>query len=123
MPVLKEELARLMTRRSTPCTPHELLVTTGSQQGFDLLLRVLVGAGDIVLVEQPAYPATLQALKFQQAEVVTMPVDQDGLDVAALAAMLEAGTLEASCRSCSTRCLRSRIRLGRRSRMTGGLRC
>ena len=94
LPVLKEELARLMNRRGTPCTPQELLVTTGSQQGFDLLLRVLVGAGDVVLVEQPAYPATLQALKLQQAEVVTIPVDQDGLDVAALAALLEAGTLE-----------------------------
>ena len=69
-------------------------MTTGSQQGFDLLLRVLVGAGDVVLVEQPAYPATLQALKLQQAEVVTLPVDQDGLDVAALAALLEAGTLK-----------------------------
>lgn len=92
--VLKDELAKLMTRRGTPCTAQELLVTTGSQQGFDLLLRVLVGAGDVVLVEQPAYPATLQALKLQQAEVVTVPVDQDGLDVAALAALLEDGTLE-----------------------------
>jgi DNA-binding transcriptional MocR family regulator len=69
-----------------------LLVTTGSQQGFDLLLRVMVAPGDVVLVEQPAYPATLQALKLQEAEVVTVPVDQDGLDVAALAALLEAGT-------------------------------
>jgi DNA-binding transcriptional MocR family regulator len=94
LPVLKEELAQLMTRRGTLCTPQELLVTTGSQQGFDLLLRVLVGPGDLVLVEQPAYPATLQALKLQQAEVVTVPVDQDGLDVAALAALLEAGTLK-----------------------------
>ena len=66
-------------------------MTTGSQQGFDLLLRVMVAPGDVVLVEQPAYPATLQALKLQQAEVVTVPVDQDGLDVAALAALLEVG--------------------------------
>ncbi|AXL50407.1 2-aminoadipate aminotransferase [Paraburkholderia caffeinilytica] len=90
--VLKAQLAHLMTRRGTPCTPQELLVTTGSQQGFDLLLRVLVAPGDVVLVEQPAYPATLQALKLQEADVVTVPVDQDGLDVAALAALLEAGT-------------------------------
>lgn len=90
--VLKEQLAQLMRRRGTACTPQELLVTTGSQQGFDLLLRVMVAPGDVVLVEQPAYPATLQALKLQEAEVVTVPVDQDGLDVAALAALLEAGT-------------------------------
>lgn len=91
--VLKEQLAHLMTRRGTPCTPQALLVTTGSQQGFDLLLRVMVAPGDVVLVEQPAYPATLQALKLQQADVVTVPVDQNGLDVDALAALLEAGTL------------------------------
>ncbi|MFL9945107.1 PLP-dependent aminotransferase family protein [Paraburkholderia agricolaris] len=91
--VLKEQLAHLMTRRGTSCTPQELLVTTGSQQGFDLLLRVMVAPGDVVLVEQPAYPATLQALKLQAADVVTVPVDRDGLDVAALAAVLEAGTL------------------------------
>ncbi|MFM0208299.1 PLP-dependent aminotransferase family protein [Paraburkholderia sediminicola] len=90
--VLKEQLAHLMTRRGTPCTPQELLVTTGSQQGFDLLLRVMVAPGDVVLVEQPAYPATLQALKLQEADVVTVPVDQDGLNVAALAALLEGGT-------------------------------
>src|SRR5258706_10203831 len=93
LPVLKEELAKLMTRRGTPCASHELMVTTGSQQGFDLLLRVMVSPGDVVLVEQPAYPATLQALKLQQANVVSIPVDHDGLDVGALAAMLEAGTL------------------------------
>lgn len=91
--VLKEQLAHLMTRRGTACTPQELLVTTGSQQGFDLLLRVMIAPGDVVLVEQPAYPATLQALKLQAADVTTVPVDQDGLDVAALAALLDAGTL------------------------------
>lgn len=91
--VLKGELAKLMTRRGTRCAPEELMVTTGSQQGFDLLLRVLVSPGDVVLVEQPAYPATLQALKLQQANVVSMPVDRDGLDVDALAAALDSGTL------------------------------
>ncbi|SIT40499.1 2-aminoadipate transaminase [Paraburkholderia ribeironis] len=94
--ILKEQLASLMTRRGAQCAPHDLLVTTGSQQGFDLLLRVMVAPGDVVLVEQPAYPATLQALKLQQADVVTVPVDQHGLDVAALAALLEAGTLRAA---------------------------
>ncbi|MEQ5843889.1 PLP-dependent aminotransferase family protein [Paraburkholderia acidicola] len=91
--MLKEELAKLMARRGTPCSPQDLLVTTGSQQGFDLLLRVLVAPGDTVLVEQPAYPATLQALRLQQANIVTLPVDRDGLDVDALDALLASGAL------------------------------
>ncbi|SFU24883.1 aminotransferase-like domain-containing protein [Paraburkholderia aspalathi] len=91
LPELKAELVKLMARRGVTCASEELLVTTGSQQGLDLLLRILVAPGDVVLTEQPAYPATLQALKLQQAEVVTVPVDGHGLDVDALSALLSSG--------------------------------
>ena len=90
---LKHALIALMEARGASCTPAELLVTTGSQQGLDLLLRVMVAPGDVVLTEQPAYPATLQAMKLQQARIVTVPVDRDGLDVERLDAMLASGTL------------------------------
>ncbi|KWI46783.1 2-aminoadipate aminotransferase [Burkholderia ubonensis] len=90
---LKQQLIALMSRRGAACTPAELVVTTGSQQGLDLLLRVMVAPGDVVLTEQPAYPATLQALRLQQARVVTIPVDGDGLDVDRLDALLAAGTI------------------------------
>ncbi|KWN74801.1 PLP-dependent aminotransferase family protein [Burkholderia ubonensis] len=90
---LKHELIALMSRRGAACSPAELVVTTGSQQGLDLLLRVMVAPGDVVLTEQPAYPATLQALRLQQARVVTIPVDGDGLDVDRLDALLAAGTI------------------------------
>ncbi|KVW22114.1 2-aminoadipate aminotransferase [Burkholderia ubonensis] len=90
---LKQQLIALMARRSVTCSPAELVVTTGSQQGLDLLLRVMVAPGDVVLTEQPAYPATLQALRLQQARVVTIPVDGDGLDVDRLDALLASGTI------------------------------
>ncbi len=93
LPALKTQLIALMQRRGTHCSAATMVVTGGSQQGFDLLLRVLVGPGDLVLVEQPAYPATLQALRLQRADVVTVPVDESGLDVDALARMLADGTL------------------------------
>ncbi|KVX09476.1 2-aminoadipate aminotransferase [Burkholderia ubonensis] len=90
---LKQQLIALMSRRSVTCSPAELVVTTGSQQGLDLLLRVMVAPGDVVLTEQPAYPATLQALRLQQARIVTIPVDGDGLDVDRLDALLASGTI------------------------------
>ncbi|CAN7667726.1 PLP-dependent aminotransferase family protein [Trinickia sp. LjRoot230] len=93
LPELKRELIALMSRRGARCTSDELLVTTGSQQGLDLLLRVLVSPGEVVLTEQPAYPATLQALRLGQAEVMTIPVDSEGLDVKKLAALLESGAV------------------------------
>jgi len=78
---LKTELGALMARRGVKCKPEQMLVTTGSQQGLDLLLRVFVNAGDVFITEQPAYPATLQALKLQHADIVTIPVDGNGIDV------------------------------------------
>ncbi|WP_026121799.1 PLP-dependent aminotransferase family protein [Paraburkholderia kururiensis] len=93
LPALKAQLVQLMGRRGVSCATDELVVTTGSQQGLDLLLRVLVSPGDVVLTEQPAYPATLQALRLQQAQVVTIPVDRDGLDVEHLAKRLASGVV------------------------------
>jgi 2-aminoadipate transaminase len=93
IPELKQQLIALMAQRDVSCVGDELLVTTGSQQGLDLLLRIWVNAGDVVLTEQPAYPATLQALKLQQAHVITVPVDEHGLDVDALATLLASGTV------------------------------
>lgn len=93
LPILKDEIIALTTRRGAHCSSAELMLTTGSQQGLDLLLRVMVAPGDVVLVEQPAYPATLQALRLQGATIVTMPVDAGGLDVDAVARMLIDGSL------------------------------
>jgi len=90
---LKAQLIALMASRSAPCAAEELLVTTGSQQGLDLLLRVMVAPGDVVVTEQPAYPATLQALRLQQARIVTVPVDAHGLNVEHLAALLRDGKI------------------------------
>jgi len=89
LPALKNEIVRLMTQRGVTPSLSEFLVTTGSQQGFDLLLRVLLEPGDTVIVEEPAYPATLQALKLQRATIKSVGIDADGLDVAVLERMLE----------------------------------
>lgn len=90
---LKAQIIALMAQRGAPCASEELLVTTGSQQGLDLLLRVMVAPGDVVVTEQPAYPATLQALRLQQAKIVTVPVDAHGLDVAQLSTLLRDGKI------------------------------
>jgi 2-aminoadipate transaminase len=90
-PELKSELINLMRRRGVACKMNELLVTSGSQQGLDLLLRIFVNPGDVVLTEQPAYPATLQALRLQRAKIFTVPVDGGGLDVEKLAVALASG--------------------------------
>lgn len=87
-PALREALAQQARARGMQAQPSDVLVTTGSQQAFDLLVRVLIEPGDTVLVEVPAYPATLQALRLAQANILAIPMDADGLQTEALAEML-----------------------------------
>lgn len=84
LPELRCVLIDLMKRRSVAVEPEQLVVTTGSQQGFDLVMRVLLGPGDAMLVEQPAYPATLQALRLHQAQIIGVPADEQGINTDAL---------------------------------------
>lgn len=88
LPVLRTALAALMRERGIQSSAEQMMVTTGSQQAFDLLVRVLIEPGDTVLVEVPAYPATLQALRLAQARIVPVPMDEHGLQTDALAELL-----------------------------------
>lgn len=89
LPALREALRDLTADRGIRCERDELIVTTGSQQSFDLLVRVLLAPGDCAWVESPTYPATLQALRIAQARVEQVPSDDNGLSVDRLAAMLD----------------------------------
>lgn len=88
LPVLRKALAALMHERGIQASAEQMMVTTGSQQAFDLLVRVLIEPGDTVLVEVPAYPATLQALRLAQARIVPVTMDEHGLQTDALAELL-----------------------------------
>ena len=81
---LLEAIAGIMGNRGAPTGPERLLVTTGSQQGLDLIARVLVDPGDVVLVELPTYTGAITAFRNVQARMVGVPQEQDGVDLAAL---------------------------------------
>ena len=88
LPALREQLAALMARRGVAAGVADIMVTTGSQQGLDLLIKVLLEPGDTVLVERPTYPAALQALRLAGSQVLSVPTDADGLNVDALQGLL-----------------------------------
>lgn len=88
LPAMRDALAQQAQARGMTASAPDVLVTTGSQQAFDLLVRVLLQPGDTALVEVPAYPATLQALRLAQANIVGVPMDADGLHTDALAELL-----------------------------------
>ncbi|HEY3886279.1 MAG TPA: PLP-dependent aminotransferase family protein, partial [Vicinamibacterales bacterium] len=62
----------------------ELLITTGSQQGLDLVARVLLDPDDVVLVELPTYTGAISAFQNVQASMVGVRQDVDGIDLDAL---------------------------------------
>jgi 2-aminoadipate transaminase len=62
-------------------TPAEVLMTEGSQQGLDLVARVLIDPGDVVLVERPSYIGATSAFRAAQARMVGVRLGPEGLDL------------------------------------------
>jgi GntR family transcriptional regulator/MocR family aminotransferase len=69
--------------RAVHCDPEQVLVLTGSQQGLDLIARLLLDPGDRAWIEEPGYPGARAALQGAGVRLVPVPVDDEGLDVAA----------------------------------------
>ncbi|MDP8922652.1 MAG: PLP-dependent aminotransferase family protein, partial [Chloroflexota bacterium] len=84
---LREAIARhLAHSRGVRCDAEQVVVVNGSQQGVDLLVRLWLDPGDRAALEDPGYQGAALALRAQGMRVVPIPVDDDGLDVAALPA-------------------------------------
>lgn len=71
-----------------PYTPDQILVTTGSQQALYLVGEALIDPGDIVIAANPSYFVYTGTLSSLGAEVLAVPMDEDGMDVDAVAALL-----------------------------------
>jgi DNA-binding transcriptional MocR family regulator len=78
---LREAIADRYTQRGAPTTADQILVTNGAQQALHLLLTLLVTPGDRVLVDAPAYPRTLSAVRTARARAVPVPLTPTGWDV------------------------------------------
>ncbi|HVL58782.1 MAG TPA: PLP-dependent aminotransferase family protein [Burkholderiaceae bacterium] len=81
---LREWIAGSMSSPGAATEAARIVVTTGSQQAIDLLGKVLLEPGDVALVEQPTFLATIQAFRLYGARLIGIPTDADGADVDAL---------------------------------------
>ncbi len=75
--------------------PGQILITTGSQQGLDLVAKILIDADSRVLVETPTYLGALQAFTPMEPEVVSVASDDEGVDIADLASKVGTGASKA----------------------------
>lgn len=78
-PGLREKICEVMGLEGIHAHPDDVVVTVGSQQALDLMTRIFVDPGDVVLVEAPSYVGALGAFTAYQAEVVHVAMDDDGL--------------------------------------------
>ncbi len=81
---MAELRAIVAARAERAVTADDLIITTGSQQGLDLLARALCDRGDVVVVESPGYLGALQAFQASGARLVGAATDADGVRVDAL---------------------------------------
>lgn len=79
LPQLREWIASYIRERGVNTTPDNVLVLSGSQQGIDLISKVLLDPGDVVLVERPTYLTAINVFKAYQADIRDVEMDEFGL--------------------------------------------
>jgi 2-aminoadipate transaminase len=77
-----------MARKGMQAKPEEMILTTGSQQSIDLLSRIYIDPGDVILVERPTYLAALQVFQARGARIVSVESDGDGMNLDDVAALI-----------------------------------
>ncbi|WP_442907771.1 aminotransferase-like domain-containing protein [Kineococcus sp. G2] len=81
---MREQITEVVRPQGIRAHPDDVVVTTGSQQALDLVARVFLDPGDVVLAEAPSYVGALGVFRSYQAHVEHVPMDDDGLQPAAL---------------------------------------
>ena len=84
LPKLREVIAARLAEHGVARTADEILVTSGAQQGLDLLLRTFADPGDTVAVESPTYSGALALARFAGVDILPLPVRPEGPDPAPL---------------------------------------
>ena len=78
---LREALSGYLANKGITASPDQIITTTGSQQGLDLIGKTMINPGDKVIVEGPTFLATIQCFRLYGADIVSAPIDADGVKV------------------------------------------
>jgi len=89
-PPLLEELKKYLISRGISLEGQELIITTGAQQALNLVAKVFINPGDCVVAEYPSFIGAIAAFKSYDAELLSVPLDRDGIDIDALKATMQA---------------------------------
>ncbi|MDP3066382.1 MAG: PLP-dependent aminotransferase family protein [Methanobacteriaceae archaeon] len=81
---LREYLSNRYSKKGVKVDADHILITNGSQQCLDLVGKVFLNQEDKVLVERPTYLAAIQAFRMYEAQLRSIPLQEDGIDIQAL---------------------------------------
>ncbi|HUW63625.1 MAG TPA: PLP-dependent aminotransferase family protein [Spirochaetia bacterium] len=81
---LREYIAGVMRQKGVAVTAEEILITSGSQQGLDLVAKLFLDPGDVVATELPVYTGALQVFRSYEGRLKAIPGDEHGPDPVAL---------------------------------------
>ncbi len=87
---LREYLSEKMQKYGVPAEVENIIITNGSQQALDLIGRIFLDKGDVVITERPTYLGALQAWRAYEPQFATVPLDDDGMCVDQLEPVLKA---------------------------------
>lgn len=79
VPALREQILGIMALEGITGSVDDVVVTTGSQQALDLVTKLFINPGDVVLVEAPSYLGAIGIFRSYQADIVHVVMDEDGL--------------------------------------------
>jgi 2-aminoadipate transaminase len=88
-PLVAEIQSRMEPLLGRPVPPEEIVIASGSQQAMDMLARVLLDPGDVVVVEAPTYPGALHTFRATGARFALVPCDEHGMRVELLPGVIE----------------------------------
>jgi 2-aminoadipate transaminase len=88
-PPLKQYLVEKMQKYGVPAEQENILIITGSQQALDLIGKIFINPGDVILTEGPTFLGALQSFRAYQPRFVTVPLDEDGIRTDKLEEVLE----------------------------------
>jgi DNA-binding transcriptional MocR family regulator len=88
LPALREAIAAHLSDHALPTAPDQVVVTTGATQAIVLVAQMYLRRGDTVVAESPGWPGCLDFFRAAGAQLVGVPLDQDGIGVDGLARAL-----------------------------------
>lgn len=78
---LRNEILKMMEKKSIKADIDNIAITSGSQQGLDLTGKLFIDEGDTVIVESPSYMGAINAFKFYRPKFIEANMDDDGMDM------------------------------------------